>query len=170
MLHEQELDARFTGELARFLRGRTCLLGIGSRWWHDDGAGSHVARALSSSKELDAIDAGFVPENFLETVARKHPDTILLVDTTDFGGTPGEVRLLHPDSVAPAGLSTHAGSLRMLARYLHARCAAPVAIVAIQPGDTGAGEGLTPKVALTVDALEQILPALCKPGREGIAS
>jgi hydrogenase 3 maturation protease len=165
MLHEHALDARFTGELTRFLRGRTCLLGIGSRWWHDDGAGSHVAKTLSARDELDAIDAGFVPENFLETVARKQPDSILLVDTTDFGGTPGEVRLLSPDCVATAGLSTHAGSLRMLARYLQARCGAPVAIVAIQPGNTHAGEGFTPEVADAVAALEQALPLLCRHGR-----
>ena len=162
MLREHQLDARFEKQLAGFLKGRTCLLGIGSRWWRDDGAGSKVARSLESSTELDAIDAGFVPENYLETVARKMPDTILLVDATDFGGEPGEVRLLQPQNITAAGVSSHAGSLQMLARYLHARTSASVAVLAIQPGDTGSGEGLTPSVADTVKALEKMLPEVCR--------
>ena len=34
-----------------------------------------LAEALVSCPEFDAIDAGFVPENHLEVIARKKPDT-----------------------------------------------------------------------------------------------
>jgi len=153
-------------DLTTFINGHVCLLGIGNRYWRDDGVGSLIAEALESctefaSREFDVVDAGFIPENYLETVAGKHPDTILMIDATDFGGAPGQVRLLYPDKVAYSGISTHAGSLRMLAEYLHARTQARIAVLAIQPGDTSEGEGLSPLVSKTFRDLLEFLPAVC---------
>ena len=128
--------------------------------------GSLIAEALETrpefaSREFDVIDAGFIPENYLETVAGKNPDTILMIDATDFGGTPGQTRLLYPDKIAYSGISTHAGSLRMLAEYLHARTQARIAVLAIQPADTSAGEGLSPVVSSTLRNLLEVLPVIC---------
>jgi hydrogenase 3 maturation protease len=148
-------------QLTEFIKGRVCLLGIGNRYWRDDGVGSFIAEALESCQGLDAIDAGFIPENHLETVARNNPDSILMVDATDFGAEPGQARLLYPDNVAYSGVSTHAGSLRMLAKYLSVRTQAPIALLAIQPADTSAGEGLSPVVSNTLEKLVDSLKALC---------
>ncbi len=156
------MDSQFETQIAHFLDGRICLLGIGNRYWRDDGAGSVLAEALQACPEFDAIDAGFVPENFLEVIVRKKPDRILFIDATDFGGTAGQVRLLFPDNVAPSGLSTHAGSLQMLAKYLQTRTRAQVALLAIQPADTAAGENLSPEVSHTVKVLLEKLPEYCR--------
>jgi hydrogenase maturation protease len=156
------MDSHFEEQMAHFLDGRICLLGIGNRYWRDDGAGSVLAEALQACPEFDAIDAGFVPENFLELIARRKPDRILFIDATDFGGAPGQVRLLFPDKVAPSGLSTHAGSLKMLAEYLQARTRAQVALLAIQPADTAAGESLSPEVSNTIKILLEKLPEFCR--------
>jgi len=129
--------------MAHFLDGRICLLGIGNRYWRDDGAGSVLAEAL-------------------QAIAGRNPDRILFIDATDFGGAPGQVRLLFPDNVAPSGLSTHAGSLKMLAEYLQARTGAQVALLAIQPADTAAGESLSPEVSNTVKILLEKLPEFCR--------
>ncbi len=155
------MDQQCTAQLKEFIDGHVCLLGIGNRYWHDDGVGSYLAEALESCQGYDVIDAGFIPENHLEAVASKNPKTILMIDATDFGGRPGQVRLLYPDKVAYSGLSTHAGSLRMLAEYLNTRTQAPVALLAIQPADTSAGEGLSEEVARTLKSLLEILPAVC---------
>jgi Ni,Fe-hydrogenase maturation factor len=69
-----------------------------------------------------------------------------MIDATDFGGTPGQIRLLYPGKIAYSGISTHAGSLRMLAEYLH---------------DTSEGEGLSPLVSKTFKGLLEILPSIC---------
>jgi len=130
-----------------------CILGFGNRLWGDDGAGSHLAEALRDCPGVDAIDGGFVPENHLEAVVRTKPDTILLVDAAEFGGEPGEIRLLQPDDVVLSGISTHAGSPQMLAKYLEARSGAKVFLLAIQPGDTSEGQGMSQQVASTVDEL-----------------
>lgn len=159
------MDNQFEDQIVHFLDGRICLLGIGNRYWRDDGAGSVLAEALQACPEFDAIDAGFVPENFLEVIVGKKPDRILFIDATDFGGTAGQVRLLFPDKVAPSGLSTHAGSLQMLAEYLQARTQAQVALLAIQPADTAAGENLSPEVSHTVKVLLEKLPEFCRCAR-----
>jgi hydrogenase 3 maturation protease len=151
-------------ELARFLNGgvgkRICLFGIGHRQWRDDGVGSLIAEALQGRAQFDVVDAGSVPENYLETVAGKKPDTILMIDATDFGGTPGELRLMETKNVVQSGLSTHAGSLRMLAKYLQVRTGASIGLLAIQPADCSFGRGLSPAMSQTAQYLQQALPAL----------
>ena len=160
------MDKTLTDHLRDFVRGRVCILGIGNRLWRDDGVGSYIAEALKDSPELDVIDAGFIPENHLEQVVAMQPGSILLVDATDFGGEPGQARLIYPDKVAYSGVSTHAGSLRMLASYLSERSKAPVALLAIQPGDTSAGETLSPAIAETCSDLVKNLPDVCQENRE----
>jgi len=140
-------------ELNAFLEGRVCILGFGNRLWRDDGVGSCIAEALQNCPNLDSIDGGFVPENHLEVVVGKNPDTILMIDAADFGGTPGETRLLQPGDVALAGISTHAGSPQMLGKYLEARTGARVALLAIQPKDTSEGNELSPEVSATLKDL-----------------
>ena len=140
-------------ELEEFWRGRVCLFGFGNRMWRDDGAGSRLAGALERCPGIDAVDAGMVPENHLEDVVAKNPDRVLLIDAADFGGAPGEMRLLNPEDTMPAGLSTHAGSPQMLASYLRARTGAPVALLVIQAGDTRAGDELSPGVAQALNLL-----------------
>ena len=155
------MDGVLAEQLREFAHGKVCVLGIGNRQWRDDGIGSYVAEALSGCPALDVIDAGFVPENHLEAVAKRNPDCILMVDATDFGGQPGQARLIFPDKVAYSGVSTHAGSLRMLAEYMRQRTAAGVALLAVQPGDTSAGETLSPAVSETFRDLVKNLPEIC---------
>jgi len=140
-------------DLTPFIKGRVCILGFGNRMWRDDGVGSYIAEALQDCPNLDAVDGGFVPENYLEVVAGKNPDTILMIDAADFGGEPGEVRLLRPGEVVLAGISTHAGSPQMLGKYLEARTGARVALLAIQPKDTSEGNELSPEVSATLKDL-----------------
>jgi len=155
------MDQQLKNQLAHFINGRVCLLGIGNRYHHDDAIGPYLAEAIESRPDYDVIDAGIIPEDYVETTAKKHPDTILMVDATDFGGEPGEVRLLYPESVACSGVSTHAGSLRILAEYMHARTRARVALLAIQPADVSDGKGLSPPVSETLDDLLNSLPDIC---------
>jgi hypothetical protein len=50
----------------------------------------------------------------------------------------------------------------MLAEYMYERTRAPVALLAIQPEDTSAGEGLSPVVAETCRNLVENLPDVCQ--------
>ena len=155
------MDTQLKNQLAHFIDGRVCLLGIGNRYHHDEAVGPYLAEALETRPEYDVIDAGIIPEDYIETTANKHPDTILLVDATDFGGEPGEVRLLYPEHVNYSGVSTHAGSLRMLSEFLQARTYARIALLAVQPEDLSDGQGLSPSVSKTLDDLLDALPDIC---------
>ena len=155
------MDKQLKDQLTHFINGRVCLLGIGNRYHHDDAFGPYLAEAIESRSDYDVIDAGIIPEDYIEMTAHKHPDTILLVDATDFGGEPGEVRLLYPEHVAYSAASTEAGSLRMLAEYMQARTHARIGLLAVQPADTSDGKGLSQPVAKTLDDLLDELPDIC---------
>ena len=153
-------DIALVRALRVLLVGRVSVLGIGNRDRGDDGAGSIAAERLASQTQATVLDTGVVPENFLEKAARSEPDTILLIDTVDFGGAKGELRLISPELIAPAGLSTHAVSLRMAARFLEARTGARIGLLAVQPAVVQAGIGLSVEVANALERLERILPAV----------
>jgi hydrogenase maturation protease HycI len=155
------MDKQLKDQLAHFIDGRVCLLGIGNRYHHDDAVGPYLAEAIESRPDYDVIDAGTIPEDYVETTAHKHPDTILMVDATDFGGEPGEVRLLYPEHVANSGVSTQADSLRVLSEHLQARTHARIALLAVQPADTSDGKGLSQPVSRTLDDLLESLPEIC---------
>ena len=139
--------------LSDLLTGNVVILGFGNRMWADDGAGSHAAEALARVPGLTVIDAGFTPENHLEKVVQSKPDSVLLIDATDFGGQPGELKLVNPDELAQSGFSTHSGSPAMLARYIEARCGAKVALLAIQPAETHASQQLSESVSASLHTL-----------------
>lgn len=145
--------------LRRLLSGHVCIFGIGNRGRRDDGVGSLIAEHLAARYPALAIDAGTVPENYLEKVARSCPETILVVDAVDFGGYLGEIRLLDPDTIAPSGLSSHALSLRMTAEYFKARTEACLAFLAIQPADVSSGTVLSDEVSRAVKVAQQKLSA-----------
>jgi hydrogenase 3 maturation protease len=155
------MDNQLKDQLARFINGRVCLLGIGNRYHHDEAVGPYLAEALEARPDYDVIDAGTTPEDYIETTANKHPDTILMVDATDFGGQPGEVRLLYPEHVNYSGVSKQAGSLRMLAEFLQSRTHARIGLLAVQPADLSDGKGLSPFVSKTLDDLLDTLPDIC---------
>ena len=155
------METQLKNQLAHFIDGRVCLLGIGNRYRHDDAFGPYLVEALETRPDYDVIDAGIIPEDYIETTADKHPDTILMVDATDFGGEPGEVRLLYPEHVNYSGVSKQANSLRMLSEFLQARTHARIALLAVQPEDLSDGKGLSPSVSRTLDDLLDNLPDIC---------
>ena len=154
---EDAPEISLTRRLKSLLSGRVCVLGVGNRERRDDGVGSLLAERLVGTVEMFPIDAGSVPENYLEKAARWRPDTVLIVDATDFGGVAGEARILDPSQLGPSALSTHALSLRMAADYLTARTGARLALLAIQPADVGRGTELSEGVCEAIERLVAIL-------------
>ncbi|MBT8063785.1 MAG: hydrogenase 3 maturation endopeptidase HyCI [Gammaproteobacteria bacterium] len=130
---------------------------MGNRLWGDDGVGSRIAERLQQAGYPTAVDGGIAPENHLAAIADAQPETILIVDATDFGARAGAVRLMDPSNVDHTGVSTHAGSPLMLARYLEARTGAKILFLGIQPDSANAGEKLSPAVRQAANRLIQQL-------------
>ncbi len=155
-------DTSIAIQLRQVLQGRVCVLGVGNRDRRDDGAGSVIAEHLAGCTAARVIDAGSVPENHLEQIARLQPDSVLILDACDFGGLPGDVRILDPMDLKYSGLSTHSLSLQMAAGFLKARTQARQALLAIQPADIGSGPGLSAPIARAVERVRKTLIAALK--------
>ena len=154
------VETMFSSRLKRHLFGRVVVLGVGNRLRCDDGAGSWLAEQLAGRPALHAIDAGAVPENHLERVVRSNPDTVLILDAVDFGGAPGDMRILDPESVVASGFSTHTLSLQIAAEFLKARTQARVALLAIQPADVGMGTRMSAEMSRSLELLKGTLLAV----------
>lgn len=126
-------------ELAGKLAGPAVVLGVGNEMRGDDAFGILAARELRSKEIpdwLEVIEAGTVPENASGMVARKNPAVVLALDAADFGGEPGELRLLEPEELAWGLPGTHTPSLSLLAEYLKKRCGSRFLVLAAQPART----------------------------------
>jgi hydrogenase 3 maturation protease len=147
--------------LRAILTPATVIVGVGNRLRGDDAAGVALVDRIAGRVRLACIDAGVAPENCLGKIVSLSPDTVLLVDAADFGGSAGEARVVGPADLAAGGISTHGLSLSMVSEYLRARTGARIFVVAIQPGVIALGEeGLSPAVAAAVGELADILMGL----------
>ena len=64
----------------------TIILGIGNMLKGDDWAGPLVCEQLATAKiSAELIDAGTVPENYIQRIIKKAPRTLLVIDAIDFG-------------------------------------------------------------------------------------
>lgn len=124
--------------LCALLTPRCVLLGIGNRRRGDDGFGPAVIAHLRGRTTVPLYDGGVAPENYAERVARHTPACIVLIDAADLGAPPGTLRLCRPAELAAGGVSTHTGSLALLAQYWETACGARTILLAAQPSYIGA--------------------------------
>lgn len=156
----ETLEILSPSQLKRHLFGRVAILGVGNRLRGDDGVGSRLAEQLAGRPAVHAIDAGVVPENHLERVVQSNPDTVLILDAVDFGGAPGDMRILDPESVVASGFSTHTLSLQMTAEFLKARAQARVVLLAIQPANIGRSTRMSAAISRSLELLRGTLLAV----------
>ena len=110
------------------LSGKTVILGIGSDQG-DDQVGPYIIQNLTPTPNPTPINCGTTPENFLGKIEAASSDSILIVDAADFGGQPGEARVLDPRQIQ-LSISTH-NPTNLLLAFL--KNSAPVTVLGIQP-------------------------------------
>lgn len=137
------------------LSGKVVILGIGNTLRSDDGAGSILANRIQGKVPYIVYDAGTGPENYLGKIIKDNPETVLLVDAVDFGGKPGEYRVLEADELKTANLfSTHNASLSLAINYLQNNLKTDIIILIIQPKIIFFSEGLSKEVGDSLAKLE----------------
>ena len=112
----------------------------------DDAAGIWAARMVMERglPWIRVFLCGVLPENHIAPLRQSPPERLLIIDAADFGGEPGDIRLLGIRDVAGAVLSSHGIPLGvLLAPFEEKTC---IRIIAIQPMYTGLREGLSPPV------------------------
>lgn len=143
---------------------RVVILGVGNILRRDDGLGSLIAQKLKKMAarrashrplwghgNIPVFDGGEAPENYLEKILGHNPETVLIVDTVDFNGTPGEIRIFDKDALLHGDFSTHGISLKLAMEYLKNRGVKEVKLIGVQPKYTGLGEGLSKEVNESLD-------------------
>ncbi|MBI5000883.1 MAG: hydrogenase maturation protease [Euryarchaeota archaeon] len=145
---------------------RVAVIGIGNPLMKDDGAGLSVIDLLSGMpKGVLIVDAGTGGMGLLHIL--NDLDAAVIVDAVDFGGEPGEIRVLsHKEAVSTKklpGLSLHEGDILKIIEMSRrlGECPEMILICAIQPAEIRAGIGLTENV-------EKAMPRLARAVKETV--
>ena len=138
---------------------RVVVAGVGSSLRKDDFVGVEVVRNLRNrvSQAVYLIECEVVPESFIAPISEFKPTHVLIVDAAMLSSEPGSVRLIEPQEIGGVAVSTHALPLRIFSECLVETTGAKVALLAIQPKETDFGEGLTPELRETAEALTGLL-------------
>ena len=128
-------QSNLVGRLSELSGSKTLILGIGNLLRGDDGAGPAVCSKLVQKKiSAEIIDAGTVPENFIQPIVKKRPDNLLIIDAVDFGAKPGQIRLFELEELSSLVISTHTLSPRIFVDMIRQQIDIKVIFIGIQPG------------------------------------
>jgi len=155
-------------ELRRRLEGkRFGVVGIGNVVRGDDGAGCLLVERLQGCLDVPIVDCGEVPENYGGWVERRDLEAVVYVDAVDFGGEPGEVRIVPLASLMESATNTHNLSLHYVIRFLEEEWDGDAILVGIQPTTWKFGDPLCDAVDEGVSRLAAILVEIGAAPAEG---
>lgn len=147
-------------ECLKMRKGLNLIVTVGNDMRMDDGVGSFIFSKLKSKKNLQIINAAYRPENIIEEVINMKPVYILFIDAADFGGCPGEVRVIDRVEIPSFTLSTHQIPLNLVADIIEAETRASVCMLGIQIKNAGFGEGLSEEVKKSAERIIRIIHRL----------
>lgn len=137
------------------LAKKALIIGVGNLLRGDDAFGSLAAQRLKGRLVVKVVDAGSAPENYLGSIVKENPDTVLLIDAVDFGGQPGELRLFNLDtSPTRSSFFTHTLTPDFLHAFLQQSTGAHVVLLAVQPVSLRLNDPLGPLLTQELDMLE----------------
>jgi hydrogenase 3 maturation protease len=143
---------------------RSIILGIGNLLRGDDGAGSLVCQHLQRFKiGAEIIDAGTVPENYIQPIVKKAPANLLIIDAMDFGASAGTIRVFKPEQLSSYALSTHTLSPHLFVDIIKRQVKADVYFIGIQPAQTHLGQAVSGQVDQAIQQLSRVLAEIFPP-------
>ncbi len=147
-------------ELVERLDGkRFGIIGVGNVLRGDDGAGPEVIALLEGRVDIPTADASEVPENYGGWVVKMNLESVVFIDAVDFGGEPGDFRMIPLEKLMVSASSTHRLSLHYVIRYLEDEWNGDAILVGVQPKSLRLGDGLSAEVAAGVRELADALVA-----------
>jgi len=142
--------------LAQSADTKMAIVCIGNTLKGDDGAAIVLYQKLAGKIKAELIDAGAVPENYIQRIIKSEPQMILLIDAVDFGGSAGQVQIFAAEQIPEVACSTHVMSLRFFADMLKQESNPKILLVGIQPQQLGLGSGLSRPVVEAVEKLARL--------------
>lgn len=137
------------------------LLCVGNSMMGDDGAGPRLAERCAEQPlpGWTVVDGGAAPENDIGYLRELRPAHLVIVDATDMGLPPGEMRLLDEDDIGEMFLlTTHNLPLTFLIQQLREDIP-QITFVGIQPEVVAFYYPMSPAVEQAVERLYQRLSA-----------
>ena len=132
------------------LRNRkTLLFAIGNEFRHDDWVGCYIAQNLTA-----------LPENFVDESIDMKPETLIFIDSADYNGYYGEIRLLDHNSIPDKSLSTHNYPIKVFSEIISEETKCNVFYIGIQAKDMSFGEGMSAEVLESAVKVIRILNEL----------
>ena len=152
------MDKQLFEQLKKFRGSRTLIVGIGNVLKGDDGVGPLVCEQLGHAKiSAELIDAGTVPENYIQPIIKKAPQNLLVIDAINFGASPGTIRIFEPDELQSQTISTHTLTPRIFIDMVCQNIKLDVYFVGIQPAQIQLGQSISPQVSQAIQQLSQAL-------------
>ena len=146
-------------QLKNLSNSATLIVGIGNTLKGDDGAGPKVCEQLHGKVCAEIIDAGTVPENYIQTIIKKAPKHILIIDAVDFGAPAGTIKIFKSEQIKSSFFSTHTLSPRLFVDMVCQEIKVDVYFVGIQPAHMQFGQ---PKSAQVSEAIQWLVGAVTK--------
>jgi len=131
------------------LKGKIVAVGIGNPLREDDYIGCYIAENLKDTVVSFNVEVN--PEVYIDDIVNEEPDTVIVFDAADFGGKPGEVRLIEEENIERFTLSSHTIPISFFIHLLKMKTSADIYIIGIQPESTGYREGLSDILRKTGD-------------------
>lgn len=144
-------------QLNKLRDSATVIVGIGNTLKGDDGAGPLVCEQLTGKTCAELIDAGTVPENYIQPIIKKAPHNLLVIDAIDFGAPPGIINIFKPEQLNSLVISTHTLSPHLFVDMITRAIEVDVYFAGIQPAQTRLGQPVSAEVSRAVQLLSHIL-------------
>ncbi len=158
------MDKQLFVQLRKFRGSKTLILGIGNILKGDDGAGPLVCEQLKCAKvSAELIDAGTVPENYIQPIIKKASKNLLVIDAIDFYASPGTIRIFRPEQLNSHAISTHALSPRLFVDMVCHDIKLDVYFIGIQPAQIQLGQPVSAQVNRAIQQLSQALVEIFPP-------
>ena len=147
-----------TAETINLLQTADLFITVGNDLRADDGVGPYIYnQCRNKNNECQIINAGDKPEGIIDQAIALNPKKIVIIDAADFGGVPGEARIIKHELIPDTTLSTHTFPLRVIAKIIEDDTKAPVSFLGIQPKSVGFEEELSEEVKKVADQIIEML-------------
>ena len=136
------------------------ILGVGNVLKGDDAAGPILCERIAAKVSAPVIDAGAVPENYIQRIKNHKPQNVLVIDVVDFGATPGTIQIFTREQLNSFSVSTHVLSPRLFADMVAKDITGGVYFIGIQPAHTHLGQPISVEVNHAIETVMAVLSQL----------
>jgi len=144
---------------------KTLILGVGQILKGDDGVGPILCQKLSGRISADIMEAGTVPENYIQPIIKQAPENLFVIDAIDFEAEPGTIKVFPAEQLSSAAFSTHTLSPRLFIDLIRRQLDVNVHLIGIQPANLEFGQPLSPPVSEALDILVGLFVKIFPPRR-----